>query len=182
MRVAKSQKIWNYIRRNPIFRAGDIAIVTDIQIYTVSMYLLAWEKGGFITLAEDNTSVRNKVYKLKKKSVLAPARTSAGKVVERKIKEKKVIKDLQSKQERAEIAFTHAKAKKTKEKTNVKVKNITLHARLIRGQKGIGYSPTIFAIDDAGNIVCKDTGFIVDKMETQTGESYGYVCPRKGAA
>lgn len=88
-----------------------------------------------------------------------------------------MIKDLQSAQERAEIKFTHVDVKtKEKEAINTKTNKIALQARLIKGAKGIGYSPTVFKIDDVGNIVCKDTGFVVDKVEVRVNETCGYVC------
>ncbi|MDR0579609.1 MAG: hypothetical protein LBG21_03300 [Campylobacteraceae bacterium] len=182
MIIPKSQKIWDYIRRNPIFRAGDIVTVTDIRVYIVTEYLRSWEKAGYIVLVEKTKNIRDRIYKLAKKSVQAPARGKNG-MHDRKPKEKKVIKDLQTKSEKAVIAFTHAQIKPAKkEKANIKTEKITFEARLIKGQKGIGYSPTIYKIDDVGNIVCRDTGFVVDKVEIKTGESYGYACPRKGAA
>jgi predicted transcriptional regulator len=86
--MTKAQTIWDYIRRNPIFRVGDIAVITDVEIKTINAYLKNWEKGGFIGLVEDSRNVRNRFYRLTKKSVLAPILAKDGAKERKKMKRK----------------------------------------------------------------------------------------------
>lgn len=169
--MVKTKIVWDYIRRNPIFRAGDIVMVTDVKLYTLTAYLSEWMKEGCIILAQDNKPASERIYRLTKKSVTPPALKNS----KTKNKELRVLKDLQSAAERAKIRFTHEAVRPKRVKTSAKVKAITLEARLIRGAKGIGYSPTMYSVDKEGNIVCKETGFIVDRVHANTADdSYGF--------
>jgi hypothetical protein len=170
MKTTKTQIIWDYIRRNPVFRVGDIVMITGVKLYTLTIYLSEWEKDGVIELIDNVRPVTERTYKMTKKSIKPPVLKNS----KTKNKEKAMIKDLQTKEEIIKIEATHARVKPTKQIAETKTKKITLQSRLIQGRKGIGYSPTVYRIDDVGNIVCKDTGFIVDKMEIKAGESYGY--------
>jgi hypothetical protein len=154
-------------------------VVTDIKLYLITKYLGIWTKGGYITLVKNSTKAAERIYTISKKSVLVPAMNKNGDAKTRK--GKKVIKDLQSAQERAEIRFTHAHVKKQKTETKkVNIDGLKLTSIMLKGKKA-DYSPTTFYIDAIGNIVCKDTGFAVDKLKLQTGDSYGFTCPKKSA-
>ncbi|MFW2235256.1 hypothetical protein ACN4FE_04430 [Aliarcobacter butzleri] len=47
-KTKKNQMMWNYIRRNKIFRAAEILIVCDIGVSYLSKYLRFLEKSGYI--------------------------------------------------------------------------------------------------------------------------------------
>ncbi|MFV0481758.1 MAG: hypothetical protein ACK5LP_07210 [Campylobacteraceae bacterium] len=47
-RNTQTQKMWDYIRRNPVFRAGDIAMVLDVKRNSISDYLSVLTNARFI--------------------------------------------------------------------------------------------------------------------------------------
>jgi len=70
--TSKAQVVWDYIRRNPNFRLGDIVMVTGYATHTVYKYLYFWELGGCIQLTSDKKPKNDRTYRLTKKSILAP--------------------------------------------------------------------------------------------------------------
>ncbi len=44
----KNQQMWNYMRRNKIFRAGDLLMVCEVNFTYMSKYLRFFEKAGYI--------------------------------------------------------------------------------------------------------------------------------------
>jgi hypothetical protein len=156
-------------------------MITGYKYGTVSMYVNCWEKAGYIKLVKQGKPAVERVYKLLKESVKAPARDLNGLAHDKPKKEKKVVKDLQTTQERAAIQETHVQVGGEKQEVKrAEIKEIRLTSALLKGRRN-DYSPTIFTINDTGKIVCKDTGFVVDELKLGTGESYGYTCARKSA-
>ncbi|MDR1008047.1 MAG: hypothetical protein LBL65_05735 [Campylobacteraceae bacterium] len=178
----RSQIIWDYIRRNPVFRAGDISVVTDIHMYCVTNYLASWEKAGYIILEQNAKNIRDKIYRLQKKSVRAPARGKDGRAKDRyKPKEKKVFKYLQTAEQRAEIRYTHEQVETKKQPAkSANFKGVKLMSTMLKGKRA-DYSPTIYYVNDTGKIVCRATGWITDELKLQTGDSYGFTCTKKSA-
>jgi hypothetical protein len=66
--------VWSYIRRNPIFRTGDIVAVTGYKKETINTYLRAFCAGGYIKLERDSKQVGERIYRLVKNVVEAPSR------------------------------------------------------------------------------------------------------------
>lgn len=56
---ATCQKVWDYIRRNPVFRAGDILMVIDLNRDYLSSYLVKLAKAQFLRQEPRKVSGKN---------------------------------------------------------------------------------------------------------------------------
>jgi DNA-binding CsgD family transcriptional regulator len=113
--LALTQRMWNYIRRNPVFTIRDIAMVCDANVQTVYYYVRKLTKMGY-TRQEKKTQkgVKNQFYTLIKDTGYIVPRVFTG--VDRNIapKQPKVV------QENGEVWMdipSAAKALGMKEKT-----------------------------------------------------------------
>lgn len=73
-KVKSNQKIWNYIRRNKIFRAGDVLIVCETSYTYFAKYLRFLEKSGYVEFIKGKrNTLSNREYRLVKNTgVKAP--------------------------------------------------------------------------------------------------------------
>lgn len=73
-KVRENQKIWNYIRRNKIFRAGEILIVCGTSFTYFQKYLRFLEKSEYVEfIGKKRNPLTNREYKLiKNTGVKAP--------------------------------------------------------------------------------------------------------------
>ncbi len=60
------QKIWNYMRRNPIFRVGDIMLTFDLEQKSLKQMLWYLSETGYIRLDDDKVEYTDRVYTLMK--------------------------------------------------------------------------------------------------------------------
>jgi|GEM_PF-2266504 len=73
-KVKGNQKIWNYIRRNKLFRAGDVLMVCEIPFSYFQKYLRFLEKSGYVQfIGKKRNPLTNRDYRLVKNTgVKAP--------------------------------------------------------------------------------------------------------------
>lgn len=63
-KTKKNQKIWNYIRRNKIFRFGELLMVCDVKFSYLSKYLRFLEKSGYIVfIGKRKNPLSNREYR-----------------------------------------------------------------------------------------------------------------------
>lgn len=77
-KVKGNQKIWNYIRRNKFFRAGDVLIVCGTSFSYFQKYIRFLEKSGYVKfIGKRRNPFTNREYKLMKNTgVKAPLVTN----------------------------------------------------------------------------------------------------------
>ena len=64
-KIKGNQKIWNYIRRNKLFRAGDVLIVCETSFAYFQKYLRFLEKAGYVQfIGKKRNPLTNREYKL----------------------------------------------------------------------------------------------------------------------
>lgn len=78
-RVIPRQTVWNYMRRNRNFRAGDVLRICKISKDYFQTYLRSLMKAGYVEFTGKSNPFTNRQYKLKKcTGVKAPATTKHG--------------------------------------------------------------------------------------------------------
>ncbi len=60
------QKVWNYIRRNPIFRVGDIMITLEVKQGFLKQMFWYLSEAGYIRIDDDKVEYTDRVYTLMK--------------------------------------------------------------------------------------------------------------------
>lgn len=60
------QKIWEFIRRNKIFRVGDIIAIYELKPSYAKWLVWFFTKAGVIELAQKDKKYTNRLYRLKK--------------------------------------------------------------------------------------------------------------------
>jgi hypothetical protein len=166
--MTKAQTMWNYIRRNPVFRAGDIQMVTGYSETTTRMYLHSWLTSGYIQIVKDARPIVERIYRLAKRSVSAPVRNDKGIAGERQRKSKgakKMILEKQTIAEREAIAQTHKQVVAKRAEAGV-VGRIQLASDLVKGKRA-NYSPSIVRVGVRGSIYCRETGKQIDMIDLE---------------
>ncbi len=81
------QQVWDYMRRNPLFRVGDVAMLIEINQHTLDRYLLALKRAGYIRREDKNWLVKEHIYTLKKISGVKAPTFSCGELYDYNTKE-----------------------------------------------------------------------------------------------
>ena len=76
-KYSQKQKVWNYIRRNPIFRVGDVMLALDAEKPFLKQMFWYLTECGYIRLDDDRVSYEDRVYTLiKNTGIKAPSMIS----------------------------------------------------------------------------------------------------------